>query len=235
MKMQCLILLFLLAAAASASVINNATISGNQLTITGAGFSNSPLTVTFNGKLMPIVTNSATQIVATLSPVPLSGTYRLVVKSGGASATAYVTASDIPGIIAQLVLKGQTAPIPTTTLLTPQSDGLFRISSYGVITVPNSTQGMWDVQLTWTDESGPEICGGGQQGGDIPCVLLGMWTNLTPTRFGVNYSIWYSPNATAVVRLKAGTPLAFAVLADSNFPNVSGTTYDLYFTVEQLM
>ena len=77
MKMQRVVsvwvLLFLLHAVALASTINSATISGNQLTITGTGFSGKPLTVIFNGHGIPIDSSSATKIVATLNPVPAPG------------------------------------------------------------------------------------------------------------------------------------------------------------------
>jgi len=108
MKMQRVIaawvVLFLSAAAASANTINSTTVSGNQLTITGTGFSGTPLTVIFNGKSIPIVSSSATQIVATLNLIPVPGSYRLVVRAGTTSTFAYVTAPAIPAIVAQVAL-----------------------------------------------------------------------------------------------------------------------------------
>jgi hypothetical protein len=125
----------------------------------------------------------------------------------------------------------KSAPIPATTLYTPVRDGLYRISSYGVITVPNATFGQWDVQLSWTDESGPELCSDYQ-----PCALMQMWSDPVETHFGgaVGNQGAFAPSTITVVRVKASTPLAFAVVADPN-GNPSGSSYDLFIVVEQLM
>lgn len=235
MRMQCAIsvwvLLVLLAAVASASVINSTTISGNQLTITGAGFSGTPVKVTFNGQSIPIVSSSATQIVATVSPAPGFGTYRLVVKAGTITTTAYVTVPASPVIVAQVSLKGQTNPIATTTLFTPQRDGLYRISSYGVVTVPNSTFGQWDVQLNWTDDSGSELCSDYQA-----CNLMEMWSDPVEEHFGGTTGLQghFPPNTITVVQVKAGVPVTYSVVADAN-GNPTGSTYELFITVEQLI
>jgi hypothetical protein len=74
----------------SAMTINNTTIGANQITINGSGFTGTPLSVTFNGASLSIVSSSASQIVATVNPLPATGTYRLVVKAGSASSTIYV-------------------------------------------------------------------------------------------------------------------------------------------------
>jgi hypothetical protein len=235
MKMQRLMsvwmLLFLLAAVASASVINSTTISGTQLTIIGSGFSGTPVKVTFNGQNIPIASSSSTQIVATVSPVPTFGTYRLLVKAGTSSTTAYVTVPASPATVAQVALKGQTGPIASTTLFTPQRDGLYRISSYGMVTVPNSTFGQWDVQLNWTDDSGSELCSNYQA-----CALMQMWSDPVETHFGggTGNQGSFVPNTTTVVQVKAGVPVTYSVVADAN-GNPTGSTYELFITVEQLM
>ena len=87
------IALILLSTSAIAVVINSTKVAGNQLTITGTGFSAIPLTVTFNTVRLTVLSSSATQVVATLNPVPAPGNYRLIVKSGTASANTYVTIS----------------------------------------------------------------------------------------------------------------------------------------------
>ncbi len=156
---------------------------------------------------------------------------RQVVKSGSASPSAKVITPAVPLIVARVALTGQTASIPTTILLTPSVDGLYRISSYGVITVPNATFGQWDVQLNWSDESGPELCSN-----FLPCALMQMWSDPVETHFGgaTGNQGAFAPNTTTVVRVKAGTPLTFAVVPDSN-GDTSGSTYDLFITVEHLM
>ena len=53
----------LAAAGASATTINSATVSGNQLTVGGIGF-NGALTVTLNGQTLKIVRSTSTQIVS---------------------------------------------------------------------------------------------------------------------------------------------------------------------------
>ena len=222
------LIVLLLIGNASASTINSATISGNQLTITGNGFGGVPLAVSFNGKSVPIVRSSSTQIVATLNPVPSSGSYRLVVKAGTSSTFAYVTT---PAIFVQVTLNGQTGPIAPTTLFTPPSDGLYRISSYGVVTTPNATYGLWDVQLNWTDESGAELCSS-----FLACALMQLTSDPVETHFGGQVGLQgpYTPNNTAVIRVKAGTSVTYSVVADPS-GNPSGSTYDLFITVEQLM
>jgi hypothetical protein len=237
MKMQRVISLcvfwFVVAPAvlAATPTVNSSTIAGNQLTITGTGFSGTPLKVTFNGQSTSIVSSSSTQIVATVNPVPAYGSYRLVVKAGSSSTTAYVTVPAAAAIVAQVSVTGQTAAIPTTTLFTPASNGLYRISSYGVVTVPNGTFGQWDVQLNWTDDSGSELCSNYQ-----PCQLMEMWSDPVETHFGgaMGNQGSFVPNTTTVVQVKAGVPVTYSVVADSN-GNPTGSTYELYITVEQLM
>jgi len=82
---------FVLSASTFAVVVNSAKVAGNQLTITGTGFSGIPLVVTFNGKGISVVSSTSTQIVATLNPAPTPGSYRLVVKAGTASTSSYVS------------------------------------------------------------------------------------------------------------------------------------------------
>jgi hypothetical protein len=138
-----------------------------------------------------------------------------------------------PRVVAKVALTGRTAPIPTTTLFTPAKDGLYRISSYGVVTVDISTFGQWDVLLNWVDDSGPELCGGSN--GAQPCALMYMWTD-SPLHYGAGiggYS-YAAPNTTTVVQAKAGVPVTYSVVADAN-GSPTGSTYELFITVEQLM
>jgi len=90
------IVLFTLCCTAYAVTINSATVSGDQLTISGVGFTGS-ISVTLNGQDLTVVSSTPTQIVATVNPVPAVGSYRLTVKAGKASAFAYVAVPAISG------------------------------------------------------------------------------------------------------------------------------------------
>jgi len=199
----------LTAATVSASTINGTTLSGKQLTITGTGFSETPLTVTFNGKKIPVVSNTAIQIVATLKSIPAPGSYRLVVMSGTASTFSYVAISASPNIVAQVALKNQTANIPLTTLLTPQATGLYRVSGY--MDCSGDTLNVAEFELSWTGPAGNATLGS-----------LGAVSNCT----GNSPTTW----SYTVLDTK-GSPLSYEVAGAISFPPFS---YDIFFTVEQL-
>jgi hypothetical protein len=208
------VLILTVSAFANAAVINGTTVAGGQLTITGAGFSGTPLTVTFNGKKLVVLTQTATQIVAMLSPIPAPGSYRLGVKAGNAAATSYVAISPFPTVVAQVALAGQTAPIPPTTILTPQTNGSYRVSAYIVTTTPATNGDPIYLNLTYTDDSGGK----------------------TLTILYLNSGTFFPNNEAEVVfavRANAGIPLAYSISCD---PYCSGfdATYELFLTVEQL-
>jgi hypothetical protein len=52
------------------------------------------------------------------------------------------TKDSYPRIVAKIDLTGQTATIPTTTIVAPKKNGLYRISAYSAITVPGG-HGWW--------------------------------------------------------------------------------------------
>jgi hypothetical protein len=212
-------LLTFIATFASAAVINSTTVAGNQLTITGTGFSGTPLTVTFNGQQLTLVSSTPTQIVATLNPVPPPGTYRLVVRAGKPAATSYVAISAAPNIVAQVALTGQTAPIPTTTLFTPSATGMYRLSTYGTITNPVAVvDGYWLVILNWTDDAGTENCTGMVNG------CLAILVDITPPSA--------AEQRTFVVNANAGAPVSYSVSPGGY--DLQGSVYELFITVEQL-
>ena len=95
------------AIAAASVVINSTNVAGSELTISGTGFSGTPLSVTFNGVAISIVSSSSTQIVAALNTVPAPGSYRVGVKAGKAAASAYA-AVDRAGIA---VVNSSSSPI----------------------------------------------------------------------------------------------------------------------------
>lgn len=120
-----------------------------------------------------------------------------------------------PRVVAQVALKGQTGPIAQTTLLTPQTDGLYRISAYVATTVPSppgTSNGGWGVILGWTDDAGAE-----------------QYT--LPEAYCVGVPPGASGGGDRVVEDNAGMPLTFAVALDGF---ETGSTYELFLTVEQL-
>jgi hypothetical protein len=134
-----------------------------------------------------------------------------------------------PNIVKKVILANQTAPIPTTTIFTPASNGLFRLSVYITQVVPAEKQGNqsnWQYQFNWTDDAGAE---------SLPAGYL-MWlgsSQIPPNACGVpSYSA--SPGTVAVFEAIAGQPVSFSVnLVDP--VGVGGGTYSLYFTVERLI
>jgi hypothetical protein len=190
----------------AAPVINSTTVAGNQLTISGTGLSGTPLTVRLNGTTLTIVSSSATQIVANLGKLPAPGTYRLVVRAGTPSTVAYVGISAAPNIVAQVAFVNQTG-IPLTTLVTPQSSGLFRISG-ALVGPPGCSPPMYGLHFSWTDDTGS----------DQGYLLL---ANDTP--IGNVYPLSF------IVRDMAGAPLSYEVFSSQVL-----CPYNLFFTVEQL-
>jgi hypothetical protein len=134
------------------------------------------------------------------------------------------SARRLPKVVAKVAVKGRTSGIPETKLLTPASNALYRVSGYGVVTVPNGNTAFWVLQLNWTDDYGPENCYNGTQQG-IPCPLLTINSNWE------NYGQYRWAQQTWVVRANAGTPLSYSMVDDGG---ATGSTYDLFLTVEQL-
>jgi hypothetical protein len=198
------------ALAASAPLVNGTTVSGNQLTILGTGFATTPLTVSLKGVNLSVVSSTATKIIATLNPVPPPGTYRLVVKAGNASTSAYVGIPS-PGTVAQVSLTNQNGPIPLTTLVTPQANAVFRVSIDWIELPPCSGPGPGSIlTLYYTDERGSE---------NLPPPLT---TLPTPGQGEGNSSV--------IVRDLSGMPLSYEIETG----NLPCTPYDLFLTVEQL-
>jgi hypothetical protein len=117
-----------------------------------------------------------------------------------------------PRIVAEIALTNQTAPIPTTTIFTPQATGVYRISAYITVTQPGDGQGVWSLEVFWTDDAGAEVsC--------LPNV-----NNAAKPPFAYANPI----PALATFEAKAGVPVTFSVTGSTT------GTYSLYFTVEQL-
>lgn len=199
--------LLTLGGVASAATINSIMVSGNQVTIGGDGFTGS-LTITLDGQQLDIVSSTSTQIVATVSTLPSPGTYRLVVKAPKASTSAWVSLPSAPAVVATIALYNQTGNVPTTTLFTPVTNGLYRFTAYMAETVAGGTGGAWSLEVNWDDFRG-------QQG--------------MPVELGCN-QVDEAPVTSVSGEVQAGQPITYNVGGD----NASGT-YEVLLTVERLM
>jgi len=221
-------LYLLLASSAAAIVINGTTVSGSRLTITGTGLSGTPLTVSLNGKQLTVVSDTATQIVATINLLPPPGTYRLFVKVGTPSATTYITLSNI---VASVSLTDQTALIPETTLLTPTANALYRISFYMVQQLPQNPScgncGDLEANFQWTDDGGTHL----MPSSTYPSTGIQLWNPCSGGVCQPSLEDGATPGLTFLARVNAGTPLTYSVTGTIE----SGVSYDVFVTVEQLM
>jgi hypothetical protein len=132
--------------------------------------------------------------------------------------------STLPKVVAKVAITGRTTAIPTTNLVTPTANGLYRVSAYGVVTSPNGNTGFWVLNLNWKDNYGSETCYNGTPQGTT-CSLLSInsnWENYGEYRWAQNG--W-------VIRDNAGAPISFLVIDQGG---AAGSTYDLFVTVEQL-
>jgi hypothetical protein len=144
--------------------------------------------------------------------------------SGSRSADASQTVLPSPVIVAKGRLANQTAPIPTTTMITPTQNGLYRWSVYATIATadPNSNSN-WDVNLFWTDDAAPQ---------GVNSILVG--PNKTATQFEQGNA--YGANAelggpVTVFEAKAGQPITYSVTL---YGPVDNSAYSLYYTLERL-
>jgi hypothetical protein len=65
------------------------------------------------------------------------------------------TCSPFPCVVTTVTLTNQSKAIPATTIYTPNTDGLFRVSAYlSLTTVKNVNNEGWELLLAWTDEIG---------------------------------------------------------------------------------
>ena len=116
-----------------------------------------------------------------------------------------------PRVVAKINLTNQTSQIPPTTLFTPPTSGMFRISVYETMTAAGDGNG---VVLNWTDEAGLESANvGGIQPGSGPYCL----------------SAAGPPPCGTTLFAEAGAPIIYQISSDAN-----GGTYDLHIVVERL-
>jgi hypothetical protein len=138
-------------------------------------------------------------------------------------ARASTNSLTFPLTVAQLSLTGQTQPVPLTTLFTPSSTGLYRISGYLVMTEParSKQEQDWLVTLKFTDDTSGEEAG-----------LFVVGDQAIPP-FAYGYDPGLNSNAGAFTfRAVSGNPVYYRVGYDQTL--VAGGTYDLYLVVEEL-
>ena len=166
---------------------------------------------------------------------PISATFAvticlLVLSSGSWMANLSQSAGSLayPRIVASVHRTNLTAAIPQTTVFTPQRNGLFRVTAYMTLTVPAEASQLWLLGLNWTDDAGAEQSVG----------YVGVYSNSTPPyAYGLNSDAYppygysqLSPAALAF-RANAGVPIKYSV---SPYGTPEGSTYELFFTVEEL-
>jgi hypothetical protein len=127
-----------------------------------------------------------------------------------------------PRIVGTVSLPGQTEAIPTTTIFTPKNSGLFRISIYMTTVKPTNYTSVWSYYLGWTDDAGVEQT-------NYPGVVTLNEGN-PPQAWGVQQS-GYLWGPVLVFQAKAGAPVTYSV---TQLGTADGSTYELFFTIEQL-
>jgi len=126
-----------------------------------------------------------------------------------------------PAIVAKAKLTNQTATIPTTTIFTPNEDGLYRLSIYATISkADNNSQAQWLVNVNYTDDS--------EQSQSLGGLLYGLNNQLGMFEF---YDFFLEAGPTVTFEAKAGTPITYSV-TESGPPDNSA--YSLYYTLERL-
>lgn len=138
-----------------------------------------------------------------------------VVAGHSDSASSHPTS---PVIVQRVVLTNQTGPIPITTLITPQQDGLYRLSAYMSLTRGGGTNNGIFLDFAWTDGGGPKEI--------FPL-------QLTDTSFP-SFAWGPANNMDGILTFKAnaGTPVTYRVAFTD--PPPTGT-YEIMLTLERLI
>ena len=147
--------------------VDSANASGSEPTIRFVLNSGSPSIDVFDfnlssaGSVPLTLGNAANGIVSpglintTAFKLNTSPTSGFVLTSDSAGNGTWQAASGGSGILARVALSGQTADIPTTTIYTPTSTGLFLVNAYCVVTTGLSDSPP-TFTLNWTDDSGAQ-------------------------------------------------------------------------------
>ncbi len=205
---------------ARTAVINGTTIVDNQLTIVGSGFTESPVSVSLNGERLTVVSNTPTQIVATLDQALSSGKYKVVVRAGHAMAASSFAVFTEAKLVADINLSGQVAALPPTQIMIPPADGTYRVRVTLTMVKPSPYA---QEKEYWHTEIGSSSEPSGEQGSrfDSAGSLL---VHATEGAAPSSSAIW-------LVNVHAGVPLAYRVAPNS--PEAGGE-YQLSISVEEL-
>jgi hypothetical protein len=149
----------------------------------------------------------------------------LAFASGSKPADALSTGLPSPVIVATVNLTNQTAPISSTTLFTPTSTGVYRVTAYMTQVTPVNTLNIfWYLTLHWTDDAGTQSASLRTNH-----ILLQTLTSGTPP---VSYGFdALPPGSTSIIEAKAGQPITYSVVLSKG---TNGGTFSLYLVVEQL-
>jgi hypothetical protein len=153
-------------------------------------------------------------VVALLLP-----TFALAQGSKSAPATTYSS----PQIVAKGKFPNQTVAIPTTTILTPAKDGLYRLSVYVTMTTTGNPGSTWNYNLSWTDDAGPQ---------SLPSFLFALDYLTGPFFQFANIGFGASLGGPVTVfEAKAGTPITYSVTQSGP---ADSSAYSLYYVLERL-
>lgn len=161
------------------------------------------------------------------------------------------SAPSFPIIVARVSLTNQTGSIPATTLLTPTTSALYRISVYMVQVFPQTSTcnsqsqcGIVVANFQWTDDGGTQVINHDHgtaladpfilqldpaSGGQDSCAQNSGGACI-PFTFPVGSG--GLPGGTFLARANAGTPLIYSVQLENEVGN--SVAYDYFMTVEQL-
>jgi hypothetical protein len=138
--------------------------------------------------------------------------------SAAAPATSYTS----PQIVARGKLLNLTASIPTTTLFTPRSTGLYRLSVYTTLATSDTSSGQyWSYVLGWTDDGGVETAN----------QTLFLNTNqVPPYAWGSPGSTGLAPGSVSTFEAVAGSPVTYSFI----FSGPDNSVTSLYWVLERL-
>ena len=144
----------------------------------------------------------------------------IVFTSGSKPADASATGLPSPVVVAKGKLFNQTTSITTTTLFTPASTGLYRLTVYATVSSADqsSFQG-WNYVLTWADDAGAESSNN----------ILAVNANATPPN-AWGSSTFLSPGCVSTFEAIANSPVTYSF--EQTGP--SSTAISLYWVVERL-
>jgi hypothetical protein len=128
-----------------------------------------------------------------------------------AASCAGAVAQSAP-IVAQVSITNQSAAIPSTVLVTPSADAVYRVTAYFDSSKLDQSKSRWCLATAWTDDAAPR-----------------RQTVQIDSSANAGFPTWLSTTFSA--RVKAGVPLIYGVtrcFGQANNP------FDLYMTVEQL-